>query len=135
MPCADSALRGRFDAAEAVQTPGAACSSGARGSFQHLQPPQFRPAHQLPEFSSIRAIDADAGSIARKRRPEWRPQSAVSNRRTAIGATGSEAPILSIHFVPIELAILTAIFAHNCSVEGHSYKCAACPRIGQNLSV
>src|ERR1700692_1524347 len=35
------------------------------------------------------------GCIARKRRPEWRPQSAVSNRWTALGATGPEASILS----------------------------------------
>ena len=84
----------RFDAAEAVQTPGAAFSSGASGSFQHLQPPQFWPPDQLSEFSSIRAIDADAGSIARKRRPEWRPQSALSNWRPALGATRAEARVL-----------------------------------------
>src|ERR1019366_5450837 len=41
-------------------------------------------------------IDADAGSVARKRRPEWRHQSAISNRRTALGATGPEAPVLRI---------------------------------------
>jgi Carboxypeptidase regulatory-like domain/TonB dependent receptor len=80
---------GRFDAAEAVQTPGAAFSSGASGSFQHLQPPQFWKPHKLSQFSSIRAIDSNAGSLSGKRRPEWRPQSAVSNRRPAIGATGS----------------------------------------------
>ena len=27
----------------------------------------------------------------------WRPQSAISNRRTALGATGSEAPVLSTY--------------------------------------
>ena len=59
----------RFDAAEAVQTPGAAFSSGASGSFQHLQPPQLRQPHQLSELSAIRPIDADAGSLARNRRP------------------------------------------------------------------
>jgi hypothetical protein len=63
----------RFDAAAAVQAPRAAYPSGASGSFQHLQPPQFWAADQLYEFSSIRAIDADAGSVARKRRPERRP--------------------------------------------------------------
>jgi len=85
----------RFDAAETVQTPGAALSSGASGSLQHLQPPQFRPAHQLSQFPSIRAIDADVGRIAGKRRPEWRPQPSLSDRRPALGATGPEAPVLS----------------------------------------
>ena len=86
---------GRSDAAEGVQTPGAAFASGASRSFQPLQPPKFRAPNELPEFSSIRTIDADAGSIARKRRPEWRPQSAVSNRRTALRATGPEAGFLT----------------------------------------
>jgi hypothetical protein len=45
-----------------------------------------------PQLSSIRAIDSDVWSVAGKRRP----QSAVSNRRTALGATGSEAPVLRI---------------------------------------
>jgi hypothetical protein len=63
---------GRFDAAETVQTPGAAFSSGASGFLQHLPPPQLRPSHKLPQLSFIRVIDSDAGSIAGKRRPEWR---------------------------------------------------------------
>ena len=63
--------------------------------FNIFNHPNFGSPDQLPEFSSIRAIDPDAGSIARKRRPEWRPQSAVSNRRPALGATGPEASILS----------------------------------------
>jgi hypothetical protein len=42
---------------------------------------------------------------------------------------------LVIHLVPVELAVLAVIFAHNRSVERHSYKCASCPRISQNLSV
>jgi hypothetical protein len=46
----------RLDAAEAVQTPRADYPQASSGSFQHPQPPQFRPAHKLPEFSSIRAI-------------------------------------------------------------------------------
>ena len=83
-----------FDAAEAVQTPRAACASGASGSFQYLQPSQFWPAYQLSQFSAIRPIDPDARSITRKRRSEWWPQSAVSNRRPAISPTGSQAPIL-----------------------------------------
>ena len=53
------------------------------------------PDMKTTQLSSIRPIDADIGSIARKRRPEWRPQSAVSNRRAAIRATGAEAPVLS----------------------------------------
>jgi hypothetical protein len=57
---------GRFDITEAVQNPGAACSSGASGPFQHLQPPEFQEPDQLPQFATIRAIDSDAGSIARK---------------------------------------------------------------------
>jgi hypothetical protein len=69
---------GRFDASESVQTPGAAFSSGKSGCFQHLQPPQFRKPHQLPHFSAIRSIDSNAGSVAGKRRTEWRPQSAIS---------------------------------------------------------
>ena len=37
----------RFDAAEAVQTPGATFPSGAGGSFQHLQPPgTISPRHE-----------------------------------------------------------------------------------------
>jgi hypothetical protein len=88
---------GRFDAAEAVQTLGAAFPSGASGFLQHFQPPQFWKPRQLPHFSAIRPIDADAGGIAGKRRPEWRPQSALSNRRTALGATGSETPLLSAY--------------------------------------
>jgi len=96
MPCADSALRRSISRCGAVQTPGAACSSGTSGSFQYLQPPQLWPANQLPQLPSIRAIDADAGSGARKRRPERRPQSALSNRRGALGATGPEACILTV---------------------------------------
>ena len=63
--------------------------------FNIFNHPNFGQPDQLSEFSAIRAIDSDAGSIARKRRPEWRPQSALSNRRPALGATGSEARVLS----------------------------------------
>jgi hypothetical protein len=56
--------------------------------------------HQLYEFSSIRALNADAGNIAGKRRPEWRPQSAVSNRRSAAGATGAEGSLLTTTSYP-----------------------------------
>ena len=86
---------GRFDVAQAVQNPGAAFPSGASGFLQHLQAPQLWPSHKLPEFSSIRPIDSDAGSIAGKWRPEWRPQSAASNRRTALGATGGQDSLLT----------------------------------------
>ena len=55
-----------------------------------------RLAHQLYEFSSIRAIDADARLLARRRRPEWRPQSPLSNRRPALGTTGAEVGVLSL---------------------------------------
>ena len=73
-----------------------AFSSGESGFFQHLQPPQFRQPDQLPQFSSIRAIDADAEQHRWQRRPEWRPQSAVSNRRTALDPTGSQTSGLNI---------------------------------------
>src|SRR5208283_4316094 len=52
-------------------------------------------SHKLSEFPSVRAIDADAGSFAGQRRPERRPQSAVSNRRPAIGPTGPETGVLN----------------------------------------
>jgi hypothetical protein len=85
---------GRFDSAETVQTWRGAFAAGARGFLQHLQPSQLRASDQLHDFRSVRTIDADAGIIARQRRPEWRLQSAVSNRRAAIRTTGSEADVL-----------------------------------------
>ena len=57
--------------------------------------PTSEAADQLHEFSTIRAGDADAGCIARNRRPERRPQSAVSNQRTSFRATGPETYILT----------------------------------------
>jgi hypothetical protein len=59
--------RGRFDAVQAVQPPRAAFSSGASGSLQHLQPPQLRPSHQLPEVlllfgQSTQMLGASLGS-------------------------------------------------------------------------
>ena len=57
---------GRFDAAQAVPTPGAACSPGASRFFQHLQPPQFRtPINYLssPLFGqSTQMLGASLGS-------------------------------------------------------------------------
>ena len=68
----------------------------ARADFFNIfNHPNFGTPDQLPDLSSLRPIDPDAGSLARKRRPEWRPQSAVSNRRPALGATGPEACFLT----------------------------------------
>ena len=64
---------GRFDAAEAVQTPRAACSSGASGSFQHLQPPQFRTAR------STISVLLNSGN----RRRCWEPRSEAAARMAA----------------------------------------------------
>jgi hypothetical protein len=68
----------RFHAASSVPPLRAAFASGAGGLLQHFQPPQLRTAHELPDFASVRPVDLDARSLARQRRPERRPQSAVS---------------------------------------------------------
>ena len=83
------------DAAQAIPIYRTNFASGQRGSLQHLQPPQFWKPHQLPEFSSIRAIDDDAGELPGKRRTERWPQSAISDWRTTLDTVGTEASILS----------------------------------------
>ena len=50
----------RYDAAQAVPDQRPALAAGARGPLQHLQPPQLWNPDKLPEFSPLRAIDADA---------------------------------------------------------------------------
>jgi hypothetical protein len=93
------------------KTCGAVISSGDLSNiFNH-------PNFGSYEFSAVRSIDADAGSPARKRRPEWRPQSAVSNRRTKVGATGFKADFPSaatalpamVPWLPAERSLISEI--------------------------
>ena len=65
--------------------------------FNIFNHPNFGPPDQLPDFSSVRAVDADAEQLSGQRRPERRPQSAVPDRRPALGATGAEAAVLNCH--------------------------------------
>ena len=76
--------RGRSDAAQAVQTPGAPLPPGARRLLQHLQPPQLRPADQLHDLSSLRPGDPDARSLARQ--PAARPAASIRCTRSAARA-------------------------------------------------
>jgi hypothetical protein len=73
MPCADSALR-RFDLTLRRQLKlHERLSLQARADFFNIfNHPNFRTPINYPTFSSIRAIDSDAGRIAGQRRPEWR---------------------------------------------------------------
>jgi hypothetical protein len=76
----DLALRRQFTLRERV-------SLQARADlFNIFNDPNFGPPinYMVLLYSGI---DSDAGSVAWKRRPEWRPQSAVSNWRSAIRAT------------------------------------------------
>ena len=86
--------RGRSDPAPPVQALRAPLAPGPRRLLQHLQPPELRPADQLHDLSPLRPGDPDARSLARRRRPDRRPQSALPDRRPALGATGAEAHIL-----------------------------------------
>ena len=87
--------RGRSHAAPAVQALRAPLPPGPRRLLQHLQPPELRPPDQLHDLSAVRPGDPDARRLARRRRPDRRPQSALPDRRPALGATGAEAYVLS----------------------------------------
>ena len=73
-----------------------AFAAGPRRFLQHLQPPQLRPAGQLYDLAAVRPGDPDARILARRWRPDRRPQSAVPDRRPALCATGAEADVLSL---------------------------------------
>ncbi|MBV8729194.1 MAG: carboxypeptidase regulatory-like domain-containing protein [Acidobacteriia bacterium] len=60
-----------------------------RHRAEHVRPPD-----QLHDLSAVRPGDPDAWLLARQRRPEWRPQSALSDRRPALGSARSEARFL-----------------------------------------
>ena len=77
-------------------------ASGARRSVQHPESPELRQPDQQPEFTSIRAVDDNAGKLPGKRRPEWRSQSPLQNRRTALDPVGSKPRILLASLIRIE---------------------------------